>query len=138
MHNSFNFKVAYMMAMSKIETTAMLCIASWLMSVGFITGVHDKSVDYVAIWQLGSKYFWCYTFAIYALIKTLSIFGSVDYRIELLNAVVGLWGWLYLCLSFMLFDTSTISPHELVFLLPVIAESWLLLSYQQRGEKDSA
>ena len=135
MQNTINFKIAYMLAMSKVETTAMLCIASWLMAVDFITGVHDRSVDYIAIWQLGSKYFWCYTFALYALIKTITIFGDIDYRIALVNGVVGLWGWLYICLSFMLFDTSTISPHELVFLLPVIAESWLLLSYQKRGGK---
>lgn len=135
MQNTINFKIAYILAMSKVETTAMLCIASWLMAVGFITGVHDRSVDYIAIWQLGSKYFWCYTFALYALIKTITIFGDIDYRIALVNGVVGLWGWLYICLSFMLFDTSTISPHELVFLLPVIAESWLLLSYQKRGGK---
>lgn len=132
MGEATSFKLAYLLALTKVETTAMLCITACLLSVGFLIGMHDASADYRLIWEFGSKYFWCYTFGIYGVIKAASLYTTVDYRINLANSVLGLWGWLYLCLSFTVFDTSPISPHELAFVVPVLAESWLLLSYQHK------
>jgi len=132
MTEATSFKLAYLLALTKVETTVMLCITACLLSIGFMFGVHDISADYKLIWDFGSKYFWCYTFGAYSMIKAISLYGNIDYRINLANSVLGLWSWLYLCLSFTVFDTTPVSPHELVFLVPVIAESWLLLSYQHK------
>lgn len=136
MQDSLSFKIAYLLAITKVETTVMLCIAACLLSVGFLSGVHDTSADYKLIWEFGSNYFWCYTFGIYAAIKAISLYRPIDYRINLCNSAVGLWGWLYICLSFTVFDTTPISPHELVFIVPVLAESWLLMSYQHNNNNN--
>lgn len=135
MTEATNFKLAYMLAISKVETTAMLCITAVLLSIGFLVCQGSPSADYNLIWQFGGKYFWSFTFMLYALIKASSLYTNIDYRLSIFNSVLGLWGWLYLCLSFTVFDTSAIAPHELLLVVPVLAESWLLLSYQPKRRK---
>jgi len=134
MTEATNFRLAYLLSLSKVESTIMLCVTAFLLSLGFMFGIHDTNPDYKLIWQFGSSNFWCITFGLYSVIKGLSLFQNIDYRLNILNSILGLWGWLYICLSFTVFDTSPISPHELVFMAPVLAESWLLLSYQHNKE----
>lgn len=130
-----NFKLAYLLAISKVETTAMLCITALLLAFGFLVGNQDVSANYNLIWQFGSKYFWCFTFGIYAVVKAVSLYTNIDYRLNMLNSILGIWGWLYICLSFTVFDTTPVSPHEFLLVVPVLAESWLLLSYQPKRRK---
>ncbi len=124
-----NFRLAYLLSMKKVESTLVLAVTAFVLSLGFLFGSGDNH-NYALIYQFAHRYFWFALFAVYGTIKAMSLWVRVDFRVNLLNSIAGLWAWLYLFLSFTVFDTTPVAPTEAMLVIPVIAEAWLMLSYQ--------
>ncbi len=123
------FKVAYLLSLKKTESTLILAVCATVLSLGFLFG-EGNNVNYTLIYDFAHRYFWMGLFAVYAYIKFLTVWTLVDYKIVLINCIVGLWAWLYLFLSFTIYDTTAIAPTEYLLAVPIMAEAWLMLSLQ--------
>lgn len=121
------FKFAYLLCLKKVETTILLSVAALCLGVGFILG-DGTNANYELIYSFAHQYVWGSVFLIYGSVKMLSLLKFVDYRIKILNGCVGLWAWNYIFLSFAIFDTTAMAPIEVLLLVPVIAEVWILIS----------
>ncbi len=128
-HLSNNFRLAYLLSMKKVESTLVLAVTAFVLSFGFMFGTGNNA-NYALIYQFAHQYFWSALFFMYGSVKALSIWTRVDYKVNTLNSIVGLWAWLYLFLSFTVFDTTPVAPTEAMLAIPVLAEAWLMLSYQ--------
>ncbi len=129
------FRIAYILSVKKVESTLLLIVAAFALCIGFLIGNTEGNNNYELIFQFGNKYFWVSFFVAYALTKLLSLVKDVDYRAMVVNSVLGLWAWLYIFLSFTVFDTTDIAPTEALLVMPIITEAWLLLSYRH-NKKD--
>ncbi len=118
----------------KTETVIMLMLAGYLAFIGFFFGDSSNS-NYELIFNFASKYFWSALFFAYATVKVISLFIHLDYKVKVINGIVGLWAWLYIFLSFTFFDRSQIAPTELLLALPVFVQAWLILSAVYWGKK---
>lgn len=128
---STNFRLAYLLSMHKVESTLVLTITALVLSMGFLFG-KGNNANYALVYQFAHQYFWFALFFTYACVKGTSLWAPVDYKVALINSIVGLWAWLYLFLSFTVFDTTPVAPTEAMLVIPVLAEAWLMLSYQHK------
>jgi hypothetical protein len=129
-----DFKLAYLLSMKKVESTLVLCVTATLLSLGFLFSQGNNS-NYDLIYQFAHRYFWFALFAVYAFIKGVSVVSDISYRISTLNSIMGIWAWLYLFLSFAVFDKTPVAPTEAMLLVPVMAEAWLMLSFQHNKRR---
>lgn len=118
----------------KTETIIMLMLAGFLAAIGFLTG-DVTNENYKLLYQFGSQYFWGTLFLIYSSIKAVSLFITTNYWIKMANGIVGLWAWLYIFLSFTVFDKTALAPTEVLLAMPVLVQSWLTLSTVYWGRK---
>lgn len=128
MRKSFKSRLSELVRSRKTETIIMLMIAGFLASVGFLLGDTHQNPNYELMFGFMSHKIWAGLFLIYASIKAISLFISTNYYVKLANGVTGLWAWMYIFLSFTVFDKTPMAPTEMLLLMPVITQSWLLLS----------
>lgn len=124
---AFLTRLAELVQSRKTETVMLLMCAGYLMTVGFFTGTVDNT-NYTMMYEFANRYFWSALFFIYALIKSVSLFFKVNLGVKLVNGMVGLWAWVYILLSFTVFDKTPMAPTEILLALPVITQSWLTLA----------
>lgn len=121
------FRLAYLLSLQKVETTIILIIASFCLSLGFFFG-DAYNINYWLMYDFANRYVWGALFAVYGVIKLLALQGYVDHKVRIINGCIGLWAWNYIFLSFAVFDTTPVAPTEWLLLVPVIAEVWILMS----------
>lgn len=107
--------------------TLILAIMGILLGIGFIVGTLTNE-NYAAIDMLASKYVWALGFFTYGGIKLLQYIKRVPCIIKATTSIVGMWGWNYMILSFILIDNYPMSAAELLFFTPLICELWYLSS----------
>lgn len=130
------FKFAYLISASKAESLFLLALASAFLGLGFLFADGSNS-NYQMIYAFASKYAWGVFFLLYSASKFCAYFFRIDYKVKLASGVLGLWAWNYLLLSFTMFDITPITPAEILLILPVLVESWILLSNDNKDNKDS-
>ena len=118
----------------KTETIIMLMFAGFLASIGFFIA-DVVNPNYASMYQFASQYFWSGLFFVYSSVKLLSLFLDLNFWIKMANGIVGLWAWMYILLSFTIFDVTPIAPTEALLALPVLTQSWLTLSTLYWGRK---
>lgn len=118
----------------KTETIIMLMLAGFLAAIGFLTG-DVTNENYKLLYEFGSQYFWGTLFLVYSSIKAVSLFITTNYWVKMANGIVGLWAWLYIFLSFTVFDKTALAPTEVLLAMPVLVQSWLTLSTVYWGRK---
>lgn len=118
----------------KTETIIMLMLAGFLAAIGFLTG-DVTNENYKLLYEFGSQYFWGTLFLVYSGIKAFSLFVTTNYWVKMANGIVGLWAWLYIFLSFTVFDKTALAPTEVLLAMPVLVQSWLTLSTVYWGRK---
>ena len=129
------FKFAYLVSLKKAEAIFLLWIAAFVTAIGFFLG-DSSNPNYEMITAFASNNMWGLMFVLYGVLKFLEYWDHLDFKIKLINSIVGLWMWNYIFLSFTVFDKSNVAPTELMLLMPIIAEMWVLLSYSNKKEKD--
>lgn len=112
----------------KTETIMMLMVAGILASIGFFFGDTHMNPNYELMFGFMNHYVWSALFAFYGLIKATTLFIKTSYYLKLVNGIIGLWAWMYIFLSFTVFDKTPMAPTEMLLLMPVIIQSWLILA----------
>lgn len=122
-----NFRILCLFCSQKAETNTLLGLTSLLMAFGFLFGIGNNS-NYDLIYAVLSSTNWAIVFTSYAAIKIISCVTEVSKVLRYSNSAIGIWAWMCIFLSFALFDTSDIAPTEVLLLMPVIAEMWVMTS----------
>lgn len=105
----------------------VLFLMGILLGLGFVIGTLDNE-NYAAIDTLAHKYIWASGFFIYGSLKLTQCLRRVPCFIKGATCIVGMWGWNYMILSFILIDNYPMSAAELLFFVPLICELWYLSS----------
>lgn len=105
----------------------VLFLMGILLALGFVIGTLTNE-NYAAIDMLASKYLWALGFFIYGSLKLTQCIRRVPCIIKAATSIVGMWGWNYMILSFILIDNYPMSAAELLFFVPLICELWYLSS----------
>lgn len=121
------FKVAYILSLKKTESILMLFITSFLMAIGFFLS-QVSNVNYELLYAAAHPYFWGALFLVHSSIHAVNLWTRIDWRIKVINSIVGIWAWSYLLLSFVIFDKTPIAPTEILLSLPIFIQSLVLAS----------
>lgn len=117
-----------LVTVQKTEAILMMISAGFLSAIGFFFGITHENSNYELMFGFMSQYLWAMLFFIYASVKSVGLFFEVNYIAKVINGVVGLWAWVYMFLSFTFFDQAPLTPTEILLLMPVVVQSWLILS----------
>lgn len=105
----------------------VLSILASLLFSGFLLSSHlNANPNYRFLVQLFNYDTWASLFAAYGLIKLAGCLYRVPNFIKALNSNLGLWIWIFIYLSFVIFDTTAMTPLENMLLLPIFCEVWAL------------
>jgi len=111
---------------SRIESKVILILAGFLLSIGFYVGdVSNQNYDLLN--QFAKTSVWSILFGTYAITKFFAFVWNVPSFISKINSLFGIWLWNYVFLSFVIFDETMFSPAELLLLLPLLIEFWVML-----------
>lgn len=132
--SELKYRVEWLLSTSRHDTVMLLCVAAILLSIGFVVGTGDNP-NYAMIYSFGGNIFWGLLFIGYAMILMCSLLFNIPRWLYILNGVIGLWAWNFIFLSFVIFDTSPITPTEILLLIPTLAECWVLLGLQLKQKE---
>ena len=116
------YKFAYVVSTQKTETETLLMIAGYVISLGFFFGTVENNLNYSFIFDVATSFIWGCLFCIYSCFKFLTISTKFPSNYSLCNSMFGLWMWLFIFLSFAVYDVTPIAPTEWLLLMPVISE----------------
>lgn len=125
------FRLAYVLS-KQSDISILLGIAGFLISLGFIFGQPETDNNYNLIYRFADKYVWAGIFAAYGISRSLDCFFCTPLELKVITGVIGIWAWLYVCLSFTIADAGGISPSEYLLVAPVIAEFWVMVKQLTR------
>lgn len=92
-----------------------LCILSLLLGLGVMFGDTNNTIFH-------SQILWSLVFFTYSVTKLWHLVSRTPLVIKTINSVTGLWLWTYLVIRFIILDTATLLPIDLVLILPLIWE----------------
>ncbi len=104
----------------------MLGLTSLFLGVGFLIGV-TISPNYVYLLEFLPVKYWGIWFIAYGILKVMQAAFRTPLWLKTLNAMQGSWLWLYIFFVFAIFDKATLSPIEILLILPILGESFNLL-----------
>lgn len=107
--------------------TFLLGLIALLLSLGFFIGDGNQSTNYSLLFDLLSPKIWAVLFGIYGGIKVYQAFDKLPGYLRIITSIIGTWIWIYVFLSFVVFDQYPISPAELLILIPLACEAWELV-----------
>lgn len=126
-HVSARLQLVLNIAKEKNESVAMLGIVAIVLGLGFIFGTGNNT-NYEHLYSNYSHHFWGAIFLTYGVFRLSGLVFNVPAEFKVLNGVIGLWCWIYVALSFTVFDQTPTAPTEYLLFIPVLIESWVLLS----------
>lgn len=100
-------------------------LTGMFLGFGFLTST-EHNQNYTLITNLMPYFLWGYLFLSYGLTKLAQTLFRVRYCIKILVSAIGMWAWLYIFLSFTLFDSTPMAPTEILLSIPVVIELWSL------------
>lgn len=101
----------------------LLGVIAILLGLGFMLGDSSNSTNYTILLELFNSSTWTAIFFLYGCTKLLQFLDRLSYKLRVLTSMFGSWLWLYVLLSFMVFDPSKLSPAELLIILPLACEA---------------
>ena len=111
----------------KNETVTLLGIVAIVLGLGFIFGTGTDH-NYEHLYKDYSSHFWGAIFLTYGFFKLLGLVFNIPSEVKIVNGVIGLWCWIYMALSFTVFDSTETVPTEYLLFVPVLMQVWVLLS----------
>ena len=130
------FRIKWILSNQRIESNIALMFAGILLAIGFFVGDVTNNQNYGMIREFASPFEWAIILIIYSLIKLLSIIWIVPKSLCTLNGIFGIWMWNYIFLSFSVFDTTPISPAELLLILPILIEFWAMIDIPKKEQQN--
>lgn len=122
-----NFRVLCLFCAHKAETNTILALTSFLMAFGFLFG-EGVNQNYTLLYEVLPPVTWAAIFSLYSGVKVASCVTKVSNGFKYLNSTIGIWAWTTLFLSFVFYDSTAMTPAEMILLMPVLTELWVLLS----------
>ena len=121
------------------DTVALRWALGWvamLLTAGLAFGAADTS-NYGAINRLQPLGIWMALFGAYAVCHLAACLYRLPTAVMYVCGVLGLWLWSYLFLSFVVFDRTPVQATEVMLIVPLIAEVWILAGdiFERRGSK---
>lgn len=110
---------------NKTALNLFLGFNSLMCAFGSFLGVPGSS-NYVIIKSFAPLWVWGLMFLAHALMCLGRAASLVPTWFNLLKAVLGLWLWSYILVSFVFLDTSPPAPFEFLLFAFVAAELWML------------
>lgn len=101
----------------------ILGVCGITLGLGFLV-MDTENPNYHSIKEFAPIGFWAAGFFTYGTIKVLHSVFRVHYSIKLFNALQGIWVWTFLFLSSSIFDSTPLTPTELLLVIPIICELW--------------
>lgn len=103
-----------------------LGLAALLLCCGFLFA-NSASQDYNFLLYLFNSKVWASIFFTYGTLKIYQAIKGIPYKLDLVTSIVGMWAWIYVFISVVVFDHRPFTPIEILLLLPVILEAWELV-----------
>jgi hypothetical protein len=125
------FKFVYTILKQKTDAILILAIAAITFALSLFF-VENSNHNHFMMYSFAHKYAWSLLFVSYGLMKLYSLFAYLDFKLKVANAAVGLWAWNYVFLSFVVFDSNPMMPEEILFALPIVIQSWILMSLTKK------
>lgn len=127
-----------LMQLTKDQSDAPLLIAmlSAAAALGFAFA-DGYNQNYNLMYGFFGKAAWAAIFGAHSIAKLLDWLYSWPGWAKTANGVLGVWAWNCMFLSFVVFDTTPMSPGEVVMWVPVMLECWALVQHAQwRSEQE--
>lgn len=122
------FRVTWLLSEPRLESNIVLMFVGFLLFIGFMFGDVSNNSNYALINAFASSENWAILFFTYTFLKFLGFIWNVPRTISTINSVIGVWAFNYIFLSFVVFDTTSIAPTELLLLVPTLLEFWVMIS----------
>lgn len=103
--------------------TLLLGLTALLLASGFLFADDNNNSNYKILLELFNHKIWATIFFVYGSLKIYHLLDKLPHLLRVLTSICGLWIWIYVFLSFIVFDPSRISPAELLILLPLACEA---------------
>lgn len=110
------------------DLTALRWTLAWvglMLSAGMLFTA-ATTANYAATNQFADRGAWGVMFGVYGIAHVLACLYRLPKWVACTAGVFGLWLWVYLFLSFTVFDPTPTQATELMLAVPVIVEVWLL------------
>ena len=131
-----NFRVLCLFCAHKAETNTVLALTSFLMAVGFLFG-DGVNQNYALLYEVLPALTWSVLFSLYSGVKVATCISKINDTFKYLNSILGMWLWTTVFLSFVVYDETAMTPAELILLMPILTEVWVLLSvFDFAAERD--
>ena len=102
--------------------TLLIGLSAILLALGFLLGDSTHNTNYAILLELFPPTTWGAIFSAYGVLKLLHILDKLPHSVKILTSIVGVWVWIYVFFSFIVFDTVRLSPAELLIILPLACE----------------
>ena len=122
------FRVTWLLSEPRLESNIILMFIGFLLAIGFAIGDVSNNTNYVLINAFAKQDVWSILFAFYGIVKLFAFIWNIPKTLTTVNSVIGVWAFNYIFLSFVVFDTTTIAPTELLLLVPTLLEFWVMIS----------
>lgn len=97
---------------------------AWFLAAGFWTA--EVSTDnYIALKQFATVSTWAFLFTVYGFDKLYSCLYDTPFITKVIAAIVGLYLWGYLVISFVFFDATDVQATEYMLIFPLLCELWI-------------
>lgn len=116
------------------ESTILLCLAGFALSIGFLVS-SVVNTNYSLLADFAPYEVWAGYFFVYSCFRLFLFIYPKSGFLPNAVSVYGLWGWLYIFLSFTVYDSTKVAPTELLLILPCLAEIWLIVRQSFRDMK---
>lgn len=104
----------------------VLSTTSILLALGFLVG-DSYSHNYEIMIELANPLTWSAIFFAYGIIKACQLLSDIPHTAKIFGSIIGCWLWIYMFLSFVVFDEYVPAPAEFLILLPLACEAWELV-----------
>ena len=118
-------KILRLFLADKTALKFVLGYISTFCTIGCFVGIPAPS-NYILLKTFAPMWVWGCLFGVLSIFRLAGGFKIFSDGVEAIIAIVGLWLWSYLAVSFMVADTTPLAPFELMLLGIIFGEIWLL------------
>lgn len=109
------------------ESVLLLTVAGFAAAYGFMRADSSVNSNYQLLLEFAGYLFWSVYFLVYSILRVVLYTAYRNKFLCYSNHLMGLWGWTYLFISFVIYDPTPTAPTEYLLVLPVLTEFWLFL-----------
>lgn len=123
----------------KLDLTALRWVMGWTslwLSYGFFC-LSTGGADYDTLREIRPAYVWGVLFAVYGAVGLLDCVFRVNWFVARGAGLLGMWLWSYLFLSLAVLDDKPTTAAEIMLVVPIICEVWLLIMAIFSGQKNN-